>query len=194
MKKIPTIFERDWDGDRSRVLDQPVAGCEWVFAGEGNALRKYDGTAVAVIDGKLYKRREQRGGTGHPPEGFILVDQDMKTDKVIGWVPVGDGPDDKWYREALNNAGGIGGLGEGTYELVGPKVQGNPEQYEEHTFVRHDFADGVGNLDRTFDSIRQALEELGWEGIVFHHPDGRMAKIKAKDFGIKRGQRVGATS
>lgn len=24
------------------------------------------------------------------------------------------------------------------------------------------------------------------EGIVFHHPDGRMAKIKLRDFGISR--------
>jgi hypothetical protein len=25
------------------------------------------------------------------------------------------------------------------------------------------------------------------EGLVFHHPDGRMAKIKLRDFGMKRG-------
>lgn len=24
--------------------------------------------------------------------------------------------------------------------------------------------------------------ERGWEGIVWHHPDGRMAKLKARDF------------
>jgi len=34
--------------------------------------------------------------------------------------------------------------------------------------------------------IRTFLEHAGWEGIVFHHPDGRMAKIKGRDFGLKR--------
>ena len=40
---------------------------------------------------------------------------------------------------------------------------------------------------RTFDAIRQFLSEVNIEGIVWHHTDGRMAKIKAKDFGMKRG-------
>jgi hypothetical protein len=70
---------------------------------------------------------------------------------------------------------------------VGPKVQGNPEKFAQHELVRHDFAEGVGNLDRSFDGIKDFLSETDWEGIVFHHPDGRMAKIKSKDFGIKRG-------
>jgi hypothetical protein len=182
MKKIATIFERDWDGDRSRVLPIPTPGCEWVFAGEGNALRKYDGTAAMVKDQLLYKRLELRGGKA-APEGFIQVDDDLNTGKVVGWIPVNTGPEDKWYREALDDTGA---LEEGTYELVGPKVQGNPEGFAQHTFVRHDMCEGVGNLDRSFEGIREFLSTAGWEGIVFHHPDGRMAKIKARDFGIKR--------
>ena len=30
------------------------------------------------------------------------------------------------------------------------------------------------------------LHAFQFEGIVFHHPDGRMAKIKLKDFGLYR--------
>ena len=60
MNKIPTMFERDWNGDRSRVLNQVHSGCEWVAAGEGIATRKIDGTCVMVRDGRLYKRRELR--------------------------------------------------------------------------------------------------------------------------------------
>jgi hypothetical protein len=195
MKKIPTIFERDWEGDRSRVLKKPSPGCEWVFAGEGNALRKYDGTAVLVDEnGDLFKRLELRGGKA-PPVGFRQVDDDMNTGKVIGWVPVGFGPEDKWYLDALpsvvanfDRGGHVSTeLDEGTYELVGPKIQGNPEKFNQHTLVRHSFGEGIGNLDRTFEGLRRALEELDWEGIVFHHPDGRMAKIKGRDFGLKRG-------
>lgn len=183
MKKIPTIFKRDWDGDRSRVTESVEEGCEWVFLGEGNALRKYDGTACLVEGGRLYKRLELRGGKA-APEGFRPVDDDLNTGKVVGWVDVGMGPEDKWYRDAL--ARSPEELLDGTYELVGPKVQGNPEGFAGHTLVRHDSCEGVGNLDRSFSGIKAFLSEAGWEGIVFHHPDGRMAKIKARDFGIKR--------
>ena len=67
MKKIPTIFERDWNGDRSRVLPIPMPDCDWVFAGEGVALRKYDGTAVddrSTVE--LFKRHEVRQGKPTP--------------------------------------------------------------------------------------------------------------------------------
>ena len=42
---------------------------------------------------------------------------------------------------------------------------------------------------RDFDGLRAFLETAGIEGIVWHHGDGRMAKIKAKDFGLKRAPR-----
>ena len=58
MKKIPTIFERDWNGDRSRVTPRANPACQWVFDGEGVATRKYDGACCMVRDGKLYMRRE----------------------------------------------------------------------------------------------------------------------------------------
>jgi hypothetical protein len=39
---------------------------------------------------------------------------------------------------------------------------------------------------RTFDALREYLKPQDIEGIVWHHPDGRMAKIKKRDFGLKR--------
>ena len=35
-------------------------------------------------------------------------------------------------------------------------------------------------------ALREYLSEGAIEGVVWHHPDGRMVKIKGKDFGIKR--------
>jgi hypothetical protein len=185
MKKIPTIFERDWNGDRSRVLDEPVPGCEWVFAGEGVATRKYDGSACLVESGVLYKRHEVREGRT-TPEGFRQVDDDLKTGKIIGWVPVGEGPEDKWHRDAWARHGLD--LPDGTYELVGPKIQGNPEGYMHHTLVRHAGAEPY-IVPRTFEGMLEFFAENDLEGIVFQHEDGRMAKIKARDFGLKRGRR-----
>jgi hypothetical protein len=189
MKKIPTIFERDWKGDRSRVVDQINPAAQWVFDGEGIATRKLDGTSCMIRDGKLYKRREATAEQVQDnvlPGGFELVDQDPITDKVIGWVPIGDGPEDKWHREALADGSG---WPDGTYELVGPKIQGNPERATSHKLVNH--ADPMlvvlelGGA-RTFNAIRAFFSDSDMEGVVYHHPDGRMAKIKGRDFGYKR--------
>ena len=179
MKKIPTIFERDWTGDKSRVVDIPNPAADWVFRGEGKATRKIDGTCCLIRDGVLFKRRELRGGEA-PPDGFELADQDDETGKSVGWVPVGDGPEDRWHREAFTD-----GL-DGTYELVGPKIQGNPEKFEHHYLTPHAGAVVYDDVPRTFDGLRQWLAGKDIEGIVFHHADGRMAKIKLRDFGLTR--------
>lgn len=187
MKKIPTLFQRNHETDH-RVRDEVTPGCEWVLAGEGTATRKWDGICCLVKGGKLFKRQEVKP-LKQAPDGFLPVSMpDYKTsDKIIGWVPVGDGPEDKWHLEAfaIQNP-----MQEGTYELIGPKINGNPENSGIHTLVPH----GLNIIpepvvDRSFRVIREFLVECNIEGIVWHHPDGRMAKIKGKDFGIKRNSK-----
>jgi len=181
MRKIPTIFERDFNGDRNRVTSDVHKGCEWVFSGEGITTKKLDGTCCLIRDGKLYKRREIKKGQTIPDD-FEPCDDDPETGKKMGWVPVGDSPEDRWHREAFF---ANSDLPNGTYELLGPKVQGNPEKYEVHYLVKH----GLFVLDdvpRDYDGLKFYLYGKDMEGIVFHHPDGRMAKIKLSDFGIKR--------
>lgn len=187
MKKIISLFQRNYDGDHL-VRDEVVPGAEWVIAGEGIATRKMDGTCCLVRGGKLFKRRELKLNERVPVE-FELADHDKTTGKSVGWMPVGDGPEDRWHREAFEfwlNSGHP--IQEGTYELVGPKVQGNPEKRERHGLVFHGGRGLV--LDpqppRDFAGIRDYLDGRDIEGIVWHHQDGRMVKIKAKDFGTKR--------
>lgn len=181
MKKIPTLFERDWNGDRSRVTEQVHPGCEWVLADEGVATRKLDGTCCMIRDGVLYKRRELRLGDTEPT-GFEISGHDEETHKTVGWVPVGDGPEDKYHREMS-----VDRRSDGTFELIGPKIQGNPEKWSHHDLMRHGSII-LDNAPRTFHGLRGYLEIADIEGIVFHHPDGRMAKIKTRDFGLKRGK------
>lgn len=180
MKKIPTLFNRNPE-HRQELLPEPNTLCDWVFAGEGVATRKYDGACCRVVDTLLWKRRELKPGQVTPP-GFEDVDYDEATGKTVGWVPVGDGPEDKWFREAVAN----GPYPDGTYELIGPKVQGNPEGYSSHTLISHRTAPSYPEAPRTFDGLRAFLEPLDIEGLVFHHADGRMAKIKKRDFGLRR--------
>jgi hypothetical protein len=185
MRKIISLFQRNYDGDRL-VRNEVVPGAEWVQAGEGEATRKYDGTCCMVRDGKLFKRFEVKVG-GKPPANFEPAnDVDENTGKQQGWIPVGDGPEDKWHREAFAAMEAFQTrIPPMTCELLGPKIQGNPEHLPFHVLVPH----GDTPLDdcpRTFDEIRAYLESNDIEGIVWHHPDGRMVKIKGKDFGLKR--------
>ena len=191
MKKIPTVFRRDPD-DLKHVLPEVNPGCEWVLAGEGAATRKYDGTCVLVRGGAMFARREVKPGR-QPPTDFELVDHDDVTGKSVGWVPVTDSPEYARHWEAWNRgvAGpGADGWRDGTYELCGPKVNGNPEGFEDHVLIPH----GALRLDHVLlpaTTVERQYEGLAMflrrhapmEGVVWHHLDGRMAKLKRRDFG-----------
>jgi len=180
MKKIPTIFNRNPE-NRKEILSAHNRNCAWVFAGEGVPTRKYDGTCCRVKDEVLYKRLEIKKGKPQP-EDFELEDFDEITGKAVGWMPVTDSKEDKWHVEAF----ATGLWTDGTYELCGPKVQGNPEKCLTHVLVKHSTAYTYDDIERTYDGIRSFLNDKDIEGLVFHHPDGRMAKIKKRDYGQPR--------
>ena len=103
---------------------------------------------------------------------------DLNTGHWPGWLPVSDAPEDRWHREAFKPT-----LPNGTYELVGPKVQGNPYQLKNHELWWH----GSESIEapRSYEELKKWFEIHKIEGIVWHHPDGRLVKIKRKDFGYK---------
>jgi hypothetical protein len=187
MRKIPTLFRRDPDNPR-HVLPDITPGCEWVLDGEGIATRKYDGTCMLIRrDGlavNVFARREVKPGK-EPPPNFREVDHDPVTDKRVGWEPLDQTGWGKLVNEALGDPGAD--WMPGTYELCGPKVNGNPEGYPDHRLIRHADAQRYPLSDQalTFPVLRGIVCDLGargWEGLVWHHPDGRMAKLKARDF------------
>jgi len=60
MKKIPSLFCRNYDGDRL-VRDEVVPGSEWVVEGHGDPTVKIDGTAVMIDhDGRMFKRYDRK--------------------------------------------------------------------------------------------------------------------------------------
>jgi len=191
MKKIVSLFKRNYGDGARLVYDEIVIGAEWVVAGEGIATQKLDGTCC-MIDGaeNLFKRYERKVGR-QVPDGFVpayVVDE--VTGKQPGWLPCRrDDPADRWHFEAFDRLGANGfPIKQGTYELCGPKVQGNPEGFSVHVLCPH----GGILLDpvppRDFAGLREYFTSVhnDIEGIVWHHPDGRMVKIKAKDFGLSR--------
>jgi len=183
MKKIPTIFKRNPDNMRE-LLNEPHPDCDWVFKGEGIATRKYDGTCVMIKGHRYFKRREVKKN-GEIPHGFIEETFDPITGKRVGWLEVDPAENEnKYHMEAFEDA--LPRPIHGTYELVGPKIQKNPERYPEHRLVSHSLAQEYEGIERTYEGISKWLEDKDIEGIVFHHPDGKMAKIKKRDFGQKR--------
>lgn len=181
MNKIPTVFKRD--PNRPELVTREVHhACQWVLDGEGVATRKYDGTCVKLDDGgNWWARREVKPGKV-APAGYFAVETDEVTGKTVGWEPIYQSSWVKFWDEAFARQRETGEqLVTGTYELCGPKINGNPERFEAHTLVSHATAE-VLTTPRDFDGLMEWLEDHEqFEGIVWHHPDGRMAKIKRRD-------------
>lgn len=181
MRKIPTLFVRDWNGDPRYVTREVTPECQWVMEWEGVATRKYDGSCFMFDGTDWWARREVKEGK-IAPAGFTAIGTDSETGKTVGWEPVGQSPFSRWHADAvyLQDAGGT--WPNGTYELVGPKINGNPEHFEHHWLIFHTFADELTGVPRDFEGLAVWLHAHPYEGVVWHHPDGRMAKIKKRDF------------
>jgi hypothetical protein len=204
MKKIPCLFQRDF---QTRTLIAKVApGCEWVFTPEATATVKYDGTATMVLNGRLYKRldcRKDRRTNEYKPPPPLSIPCD-EPDPITGhwphWVLISNVPEDKWFRAAwqLYSLPHHVPLPDGTYELCGPHFNGNPQAFLKDVFIRHGDSpiaqEYFASLSTLCDEdkltfFRDFLSTLNNEGIVFHHPDGRMAKIRRADFGLPWGSK-----
>ncbi len=179
MRKIVTLFCRNYETD-FHVRPEIVPGAEWVLAGEGVATRKWDGACCLVQGGQLLKRHELKPGR-RPPAGFVPVTGvDPNTGKRQGWLPVTERPEDRWFHEAF-----VGDEPEGTYELCGPKVQGNPEGLSAHVLLPHG-GEILDHAPRSYSGLKTFFALADLEGVVWHHPDGRMVKLKIRDFGFSR--------
>jgi hypothetical protein len=147
--------------------------------------RKFDGTCCLVRDGLLFRRFDRKNGKA-APTGWepAMASPDPVTGHWTGWVAVGDGPNDRWHREAHARAGS---LPDGTYELCGPHFQANPEGLLEDVLIPHLGAEIIDDAPRSFEALREFLRDFRHEGIVWHRDpargtDGDMVKIKRRDF------------
>lgn len=189
MKKIPTLFEREFkDHNVVKVLPKVHPGMEWVLEGEGIATVKYDGSCCAVIDGKFYKRYDCKKGK-IPPEGFIpCCEPDAITGHWPGWLKVDENnPSDKWFVEAYyvtsmwTNQGLK--LPDGTYEAYGKHFHGNPYNDDYDALIKH--GKEIVEVERTFEGIKKYLFEHEIEGLVFWKDGSPQCKIKRSDFGFE---------
>jgi hypothetical protein len=183
MEKIPTIFDR---GDNFKVIPKPRAGCEWVFAGEGRPTEKLDGTNIrlTIRSGQVVRVEKRRNPSKAQKQQGV----------VDGWYVDADeyGKEDKWIFEAVRGTDvSRWPDGEHPAEALGPNIQGNPLGLTRHLCAPFNLEIPVfEEVPRTYEGLREMFRGLQSlfapghlaEGIVFHHPDGRRAKIKRKDF------------
>lgn len=188
MKKIPTLFEREFCNHKVISIKPIVTpGMEWVLNGEGIATVKYDGACCAIFNGLFYKRYDAKKGK-QPSAGAIPCQPEP--DPITGhwphWVMVDrDNPADKWFLAAFDYSRLLLGLDvriDATYEAIGFHFQGNPYKISEDLLIRH----GSVNINcpRSYDGIYDYLSKHNIEGIVFWKDGSPGCKIKRSDFGL----------
>ena len=205
MKKIPTLFERQYENHKVvGITNKVTPGCEWVLEGEGTPTVKYDGSACAIIKGKAYKRYDAKKGKPIPDNAIkCQPEPDPVTGHMPCWVPIDPSkPEDKWFVKAFvytipceisdhelliwYSAISVSTSPDiVTFEAVGPHFQGNAEHLEFDEIIRH----GIGIIHdlpgRSFEDIRAYLKCRPIEGIVFWKDGEPKCKIKRSDFGFE---------
>ena len=191
MKKMSTLFvvTHNGKGSPSTITEEVRPENEWVFT-ESNkvkATRKFDGTACAIIDGELFKRYDAKHGKSAPEGAIPCGEADLITGHHPHWLKVDlDAKENRYFREAWVNLP-VEHRIDGTYEMCGEKVGINAEKIHQHELIRHG-SETMSILNLSFEGIKLAIQMNDIEGIVFHHDDGRMCKIRKSDFGFKRGE------
>lgn len=201
MPKLESPFVRIMDEKLNYiVIDKIVEGYEWVFNDETTmAVEKLHGTNVSIqiTDGIII-------GIWNRTERIPFFNKG-KQHIIMGIL----NSFSKGYTEFLSDGQHFG-------ELIGPKVNGNPYKLKEHIWIpfetygqKHLSYTCWGKYPKTFASISEWFKELMplyslrihgkveegdpeklhfVEGIVFTHPDGRMAKLRCDMFDWFKGE------
>ncbi len=193
MPKIESPFIRKEINGEYILTDEIAEGYEWVFEDDSvMAIEKLHGTNVSIIikDGiitSFFNRTERipffNKGKAHISEGIL---ESYK----------------RGYISLLEDGQHFG-------ELIGEKVNGNPYKIEGHLWIpfetfgqKHLKYKSWGKYPKDFKTLSEWFKELiplyssmkgdreGFvEGIVFTHPDGRMAKLRCDMFDWFKGRR-----
>lgn len=184
MKKIPTMFERVFEGHHVKEVKNQLTSPGALYALlHGIPTVKMDGSCCAIIDGVFYRRYDAKKGKKAPEGAIPCCEADPVTGHHPHWVKVDfDNPDDKWFAEAYRNYPEKW-FRNTTYEAVGPHFNGNPYKLEKDVLIQHG-AQPAWEVHRSFDGIRYYLEKNPVEGLVFWVDGEPFCKIKRTDFGL----------
>jgi len=186
MRKIKTIFKRDWGGN-GNVINEYIDGFDPSILMMSTATEKLDGTNVRITTrNNVVVRVEKRINPNSIQKSKGIVDPWYKdTDEYS--------PEDKWIFDATKNTDYSDVPdGEWSGEAVGKNIQGNPLGLENNKVVFFTLGQApvFYNVPTDYDGLREWLpkqrskygNDCGIEGIVWHCENGDMFKIKTKDF------------
>lgn len=186
IKKMPALFVIDRAAHIATTdINEPAA---WIFTEPSRPTYKKDGTSITVADdGTFYARRAVKKGKKAPP-GFIAAETDSYTGHTFGLEPIHQSNFAKVFDEAAKGQD----LKPGTYELCGPKINGNPEGLDTHQLIPHgsETADDIPDMrtvprEQAFEMLKTLFagyKERGIEGVVWWGADGKRTKLRVNDF------------
>jgi len=193
MPKLKSPFVRKEINGDYIVTDEIEEGYEWVFEDESvMAIEKLHGTNVSILI-----------------ENGVVTSIWNRTERLPFF-----NKGKKFIIEGLLNSferGYMSFLSDGQHfgELIGKKVNGNPYKIEGHLWIpfetfaqKHLRYKSWGKYPKDFNTISEWFKELMplyslmqdngtkfCEGIVFTHPNGRMAKLRCDMFDWFKGRR-----
>lgn len=185
MKKIPTLFRREFEQHKlKKIFPEVTEGLEEVLQ-KGIATVKWDGSCCAIISGKFYKRYDAKKGKPVPANAIKCQEAaDAVTGHLPCWVPCDrESPADKWFWAAYDKSTFDKNVEYQTFEAIGKHFQGNPYEMEDDLLVPH--GKNEVNVERNFEAIKAYLSENVTEGLVFWLDGEPKAKIKRSDFGFE---------
>lgn len=185
MRKIKTIFDRNWEGDKTlkNVYIEPNIPD---LLTQAVATEKIDGMNIRVtVRQNSVVRVEKRRNP----------DKIQKYKGIIEpwYVDASDSSEDKWIMDAVKNTD-FKEIPDGEWsgEAVGKNIQGNPLNLENNRvcFFTLNQAPIFEDVPTDYEGLKAWLpaqkskygNNCGIEGIVWHLPNGDMFKIKVKDF------------
>lgn len=186
MRKIKTIFDRNWDTNRK--VNSTIA-VDFNFD-EAIATEKLDGMNIRVTirNGTLVRLEKRRNPSKVQKQNGITEPWYVDANESAS--------QDKWLFDATQNTDfSEVPDGEWSAEAIGKNIQGNPLLLENNRvfiFSLPDWKERIilKDVPCHFDELKEYLDKqkslIGnnapIEGIVWHHPNGDMVKIKRKDF------------
>jgi hypothetical protein len=200
MNKMSVLYVQEFEllGKRGRIFkglsDEVRPENAWVFTDPTTvAYRKLDGAACAIIEGKMYARimvgqgKKKRNKKIEKPIDAIPAqpEPDPITGQHPHWVPTEGKPQYKWFNHTMDK---FGPYEDGTYELCGSKIGGDPEATGEKAFAishtdPHLLLELPSELNKT--TLREMIEGNPYEGIIFKNANGDYCKLRRFDFMLK---------
>lgn len=197
MKKIPTLLPKD-PNDLGRVIPGEIHFSVTHFAIkiDGTSCLIHEGNPYCRYDVKLFKRKN--GKIIHtltpeelisklPPGAIACQEPDPKSGHWPHWIPVLEtNPEHKYIFEGFSS---LENKIDGTYECIGPKIQGNPHNEDSHIWIHHQAKELIfeveGFKESPFETFKNLFETFPWEGLVAYNENEPIAKIRRSDFGFE---------